>query len=635
MGTGNQLPNEDDNQTLNAPEQTLHVPEGFTPQHANNLQRRITRKTTAGLRIASLNINGRGANSIMHAGHKWHDIWRLMKAKRINIMGLQETHLNGEYLPELQTFFEGKLKIYNSIEEHKPNEKGVAIVLNTRLTNTTDIEVHEIIPGRAIMVVIAWHGIVKHTVLNTYAPATNAPDRRQFWIELAQIMIDKNLPAPDTHLGDHNMVEDGIDRLPYKAPRSQSCLQALHDFKNTFHLIDGWREINPDTKMYTHEYNGGGRARLDRIHVTKAILERSHSWLSDSVGSLTDHDLVSYVMTSENVPYIGKGRWAIPLYLLTNQRLLDRICEKGKDMQQELERGQHGDWRSRSPQTLWIDFKENISTMARDVAKIAIPRLDKEIGQWTARLKAVENDTSLQDHDRQHAGALVRAKLSELYDAKNGRAKNKSAAADFVLGETLSTYWTKLNKDHKPREVMYRLRRPNTDAPTFVTRSMDMAELARNYHDDLQDDGLPDNIDEWVDAIDDVKTYVKRHISPEDKKTMAEYLSEDQVRAAVKASPINKAAGLDGIPSELWKVLDRKHASEKNKNKHTFDIIKCMVTVYNDIEKSGLLKGSKFAEGWMCPIYKKKAKDDVANYRPITVLNTDYKIFTKALSVKL
>jgi hypothetical protein len=37
----------------------------------------------------------------------------------------------------------------------------------------------------------------------------------------------------------------------------------------------------------------------------------------------------------------------------------------------------------------------------------------------------------------------------------------------------------------------------------------------------------------------------------------------------------------------------------------------------------------------MCPIYKKKDVRDIANYRPITILNTDYKIFTKALSTKL
>jgi hypothetical protein len=41
------------------------------------------------------------------------------------------------------------------------------------------------------------------------------------------------------------------------------------------------------------------------------------------------------------------------------------------------------------------------------------------------------------------------------------------------------------------------------------------------------------------------------------------------------------------------------------------------------------------AEGWMCPLYNKKDKQEVENYCPITLLNTDYKIYTKALSIKL
>src|SRR5258705_13000501 len=44
---------------------------------------------------------------------------------------------------------------------------------------------------------------------------------------------------------------------------------------------------------------------------------------------------------------------------------------------------------------------------------------------------------------------------------------------------------------------------------------------------------------------------------------------------------------------------------------------------------------SAFAEGWMCPLYKKKDRREISNYRPITLLNTDYKIYTKTLAIKL
>ena len=39
--------------------------------------------------------------------------------------------------------------------------------------------------------------------------------------------------------------------------------------------------------------------------------------------------------------------------------------------------------------------------------------------------------------------------------------------------------------------------------------------------------------------------------------------------------------------------------------------------------------------GWMCPLFKKKDPTDIKNYRPIIVLNTDYKFLTKVLALQL
>jgi hypothetical protein len=52
-------------------------------------------------------------------------------------------------------------------------------------------------------------------------------------------------------LGDFNIVEDSIDRLPCHSD-NHNAVEALQDLKTLLHLEEGWRKSNPNTKAFTY-----------------------------------------------------------------------------------------------------------------------------------------------------------------------------------------------------------------------------------------------------------------------------------------------------------------------------------------------------------------------------------------------
>lgn len=160
-----------------------------------------------------------------------------------------------------------------------------------------------------------------------------------------------------------------------------------------------------------------------------------------------------------------------------------------------------------------------------------------------------------------------------------------------------------------------------------------MANLARDYHKNLQTDGLSDDVSE--EEFNDILSSLKPKLSQHDKNKLATFLTRIEIKQALKDLPNGKATGIDGIPHELWKALLTRFENKKRTDELQFDVIKCLMLVYNDVERHGISALSEFPKGWMCPLYKKGDKTEIGNYRPITILNTDYKIMTRALTTCL
>ncbi|KEP46473.1 reverse transcriptase, partial [Rhizoctonia solani 123E] len=103
----------------------------------------------------------------------------------------------------------------------------------------------------------------------------------------------------------------------------------------------------------------------------------------------------------------------------------------------------------------------------------------------------------------------------------------------------------------------------------------------------------------------------------------------------IKETKNNKAPGEDGLSYEFYKHWLKQWEDNEKENKIKIpDISKILYEVYKDIETTGEAHFS-FTIGRMYLLYKKGSKTKIENYRPLTLLNTDYKILTKVIAAKL
>lgn len=161
-------------------------------------------------------------------------------------------------------------------------------------------------------------------------------------------------------LSDFNLVEDALDHLPPKQDTSGPTSK-LNELKTHLKLKDSWQTEFLDVLQYTFAQSaqqGGRQSRIDQIYIKDELLPFSQDWEISPPGIHTDHQLVSARISSRTMPFVGKGRWSLPLFILNNKKLGDEIIELGKVLQKDIHLSKAQCTEEYNPQTAFAQFKE-------------------------------------------------------------------------------------------------------------------------------------------------------------------------------------------------------------------------------------------------------------------------------------
>lgn len=167
---------------------------------------------------------------------KWDHMCQILCENHIGILALQETHLSLDEARELNNKYKDYLVIYCLIHPGRPNSAGVEFVLNKQIARVDDIKIKELIPGQALLLDTAWHSDKQLRLLNIYAH--NETDKNaDFWVDVCASLNATN--QVDALLGDFNMTEDALDRLPPRHEHGNQP-QCLNELTSRLNMIDGW-----------------------------------------------------------------------------------------------------------------------------------------------------------------------------------------------------------------------------------------------------------------------------------------------------------------------------------------------------------------------------------------------------------
>jgi exonuclease III len=563
-----------------------------------------------------------------------------MRDNNLGILAIQETHLNIAETHELNGKFKRRIRIINSSSRQQRNAAGVAIVLNKQYVAWKEVSQWEIIPGRALLVQIPWrtNRENKKTILAIYAP-NNPGENKAFWEELRGKWTSRgDLPIPDFMLGDLNLVEDSIDRIPAHED-DHNAVESLRDLKTRFNMIDGWRAENGDDKAFTYLQTAtGSQSRIDRIYMSREIFQNSREWLITTHGIASDHKMISMQYFDPGAPKIGEGRWVIPHYTVADEKFIKELSPIITDTLVDLEFGTRTE--NENPQKALEEVKSKLREKAKQYIKEKVPIIKKRIAGKERELASILNNQNMNEDTRKTKACSIELELKELQVQHHTSVRERIRLKYTLENKTIGKTWIQSNKDLKPRDYIAALQKTGEGRHNGLEYDSEkMALLAKEYHDKLQKEGVcfKRPADEREEAVRKATDALESRLSEEQKEDLDAKMTAKEMRRAIYSTPNDKAPGLDGIPAELWKALttNPNEIEDEEDQEKINDAAKLLAMTYNDMVTYGVAPGTNFAEGWMCPIYKKKDKMNIANYRPITVLNTDYKAVTKAIAERL
>lgn len=363
------------------------------------------------------------------------------------------------------------------------------------------------------------------------------------------------------------------------------------------------------------------RSRLDRFLAPPEMCQRALKWGHEASLGISDHSVATAEFIDNLQPESGKVRWKMAVEEINDPRVLNQTRECLLACQKRIARGE-------DPMGTWIRTKDKIKKIFESVKRSKAKERTSRLSNLEGDLRRMRMRADYQSNSQVRSNAeAVEARIAEIRRRIAEKSAETQTARYHVMGETVSKYWFSTGKPLQSSNMVRSLKNAEGDR---VTDTRGMLEVMAEHHESLM--ARPEMTLEREETIDNIYNLAARTtLSPGAKALLGDPYSEEDVKLAIGASHNGKAPGKDGFIYEFYKTWLKLYEADGDSPKSTPSILYILKEMWNAPSKRKEAP-AEYVEGLMALAYKKGDKELPENYRPLTLLNTDYKLETKCLA---
>ena len=523
------------------------------------------------------------------------------KHTRFDVAVFVETHHKAvDPFPQEIIDYSEQYYIHHTPSTKKHTHAGIMILINKKFSVT---HTQVLIPGRLLHLVFQDDQTKEDFYLTAIYGVQNTSITKAQFTELVNHLKSHHTQSNyNIILGDFNFCDNDTDRTRGLSKHDKVVSYLWNDFLSNLSVVDPFRDQYPDKIIYSF-VSEMGKSRILRAYVSENNAQRViHQNYTPSPFPLA-HKVYSFKIVSEKKK--GRGTWKMNVSILKDRAYKKQIQEMISNINRLDVQSPTSWWRLfiRSVRSRTISYCKTKRREEKKIKNLLCKELEDLEAIPPAQISLTQTDrlTKTRGRLREH----------DLKEVEGYKARIRGLPK-YEMKEPNIQFYANLERKKGGLQTIKELK-DKTGQPKQETK--DILGIVTDFYKDLFTPS-PTSKSMQNKLLKNITTSISR----DDRINLDSPITLAELDVAVEQLKVDKSPGVDGIPSEFykefWPLFRKQYLAFINETENTG---------FDDWKNTSIIT----------LIFKKGETNEIANYRPISLINVDVKILTKVLTNRL